>query len=246
MRRSAVRDLAPARAEHAASCTGIAPLRISCACSCGIRPSASASSTTKVRLRSFDDCEIRCTRSRPNVAQMSDSVCSSERMPRPTSVIAAHGAITFTRHTSARSAHSASSTLVVTRFSLGSSDTVTLVSDEPIRSTDRPWRLKRSNTSARKPTCCHMPMLSIDTSTMPLRRLIALTPGTVAARRVDARAGQIRAFGVEDGHRHARHRGRARSSADAAPWRRWSRFPVLRRNPVAQAGARRALRADWR
>ena len=26
-----------------------------------------------------------------------------------------------------------------------------------------------------------MPMLSIDTSTMPLRRLIALTPGTVAA-----------------------------------------------------------------
>ena len=87
-----------------ASCTGIAPLRISCACSCGIRPSASASSTTKVRLRSFDDCEIRCTRSRPNVAQMSDSRCSSERMPRPTSVIAAHGAITLTRHTSARSA----------------------------------------------------------------------------------------------------------------------------------------------
>ena len=84
--------------------TGIAPLRISSACSCGSRPSASASSMTKVRLRSLDDCEIRCTRSRPNVAQMSDSLCSSERMPRPTSVIAAHGAITLTRQTSARSA----------------------------------------------------------------------------------------------------------------------------------------------
>ena len=112
---------------------------------------------------------------------MSDRRCSSDRMPRPTSVIAAQGAITFTRHTCARSAASAWSTLPVTRLSLGSSETVTLVSDEPIRSTDRPWRRKRSKMSARKPTCCHMPMLSMDTSTMPSRRLIAFTPGTVAA-----------------------------------------------------------------
>ena len=141
----------------------------------------------------MDDCEIRCTRSWPNVAQMSLNRCSSERMPRPTSVIAAHGAITLTRQTSARSALSASSTLVLTRFSLGSSETVTLVSDEPIKSTDRPWRLKRSKMSARKPTCCHMPMLSIDTRTIPSRRLIALTPGTVAAlasMRVPGRSGR--------------------------------------------------------
>ena len=95
--------------------------------------------------------------------------------------MAVHGAITFTRQISARSADSAASTSVLTRFSLGSSDTVTLVSDEPIRSTDKPCFLKRANTSARKPTCCHMPMPSIDTSTMPLRRLIALTPGTGSA-----------------------------------------------------------------
>ena len=102
-------------------------------------------------------------------------------MPRPTRVTAAQGAITFTRQTWPRSAHSASSTLVLTRLSLGSSDTVTLASDEPIRSTDSPCALKRSNTSERKPTCCHMPMVSIDTSTMPRRELIALTPGTVVA-----------------------------------------------------------------
>ncbi len=102
-------------------------------------------------------------------------------MPRPTRVIAAQGAITFTRQTWARSAQSASSTFVLTRLSLGSSDTVTLASDEPIRSMDRPCALNRSNTSDRKPTCCHMPMVSIDTSTMPRRELIALTPGMVVA-----------------------------------------------------------------
>ncbi len=129
----------------------------------------------------MDDCEIMCTRSRPKVAHTSDSLCSSERMPRPTRVIAAHGTITFTLQICDRSADSAASTSVLTRFSDGSSDTVTLVSAEPIRSTDRPCFLNRLNTSARKPTCCHMPMPSIDTSTMPLRRLIAFTPGTGAA-----------------------------------------------------------------
>src|SRR3546814_18659100 len=98
---------------------------------------SSVLSITKVRLRSMVDCEIRCTRSCPNVANTTDSFCSSERMPRPTRVMAAHGAITLTRQTFARSADSSASTSVLTRFSLGSSDTVTLVSDEPIRSTDR-------------------------------------------------------------------------------------------------------------
>ena len=83
---------------------------------------------------------------------------------------------------------------MLTRFSLGSSETVTLVSAEPIRSTDRPWRRKRSKMSARKPTDCHMPTVSIDTSTMPLRRLIALTPGTGAASpsmRVPGNSGRV-------------------------------------------------------
>ena len=167
-------------------------------------------------------------------------------MPRPTSVIAAHGAITLTRQTSARSADSASSTLVVTRFSLGSSDTVTLVSDEPIRSTDRPWRLKRSKMSARKPTCCHMPMLSIDTSTMPLRRLIALTPGHRRRAGVDARARQVRALGVEDRHRHAgiaARRDRARVQHLGAGGGDFLRLGVVQ--PGEQARVR-ALRAGWR
>ena len=150
---------------------------------------------------------------------MPDSRCNSERMPRPTRVIAAHGAITLTRQTSARSALNASSTLVLTRFSLGSSDTVTLVSDEPIRSTDRPWRLKRSKMSARKPTCCHMPMLSIDTSTMPLRRLIALTPGTVTAQasmRVPGSSGRP-VSRITSGTLASRHGAIARGCSTLAP-----------------------------
>ena len=176
------------------SCTGIAPLAISCACSEAIMPSASASSITKVRLRSLDDCEIRCTRSWPNVAQISDSRCNSERMPRPTRVIDAQGAITLTRQHFDRSSDSRASTSVLTRFSLESSETVTLVSDEPSRSTDSPCSRKMSNTSARKPTCCHMPTVSIDTRTMPPRRLIALTPGTPPATSsitVPGRSGRV-------------------------------------------------------
>ena len=100
---------------------------------------ATSSSTTKVRFRLFDDCEIRCTRSGPNSASTPDSRCSIERMPRPTSVIAAHGAITLTRQTLPDPLHSAA---IARRnragFRSGSSDTVTLVSAEPIRSTDRP------------------------------------------------------------------------------------------------------------
>ena len=174
-----LRQLGP---NTSASSTGIAPEWISSSCRRGIRSSASASSSTKVRLRSLELCEMRCTRSRPNSLHTSVSLCSKDRMPRPTRVTALQGVITFTRHTSARSAHSASRTFELTRLSEGSSDTVTLASDEPIRSMDRPRRLKRSNTSARKPTCCHMPMVSMETSTMPRRELIAFTPARVAAR----------------------------------------------------------------
>jgi hypothetical protein len=48
----------------------------------------------------------------------------------------------------------------------GSSDTVTLVSELDTRSTDSPCDLNTWNASARKPTSCHMPGLSIDTSVM--------------------------------------------------------------------------------
>ena len=77
-------DLAPARAEHPASSTRMAPARISSACRRGTRSSIRPSSTTKVRLRLFDDCEMRCTSSAPNSASTAESLCSIERMPRPT------------------------------------------------------------------------------------------------------------------------------------------------------------------
>ena len=183
-----------------------AGLRSAAACRRGSRPSATASSTTKVRLRSFDDCEIRCTRSRPNSAQHVGQLVQQrahaatdqgDRRARRDHLDPADLA------PGRRTARRARSEL--TRLSHGSSDTVTLVSDEPIRSTDRPWRLKRSNTSARKPTCCHMPMVSIDTSTMPLRAADRLDARARSPRDcVDAGAGQLRALGVADPHRHAR------------------------------------------
>ena len=57
----------------------------------------------------------------------------------------------------------------------GSSDTVTLVSEVDTRSTDMPCSLNTANTSARKPTWCHMPGLSSEISVMPLRLQTAFT-----------------------------------------------------------------------
>ena len=141
-------------------------------------------------------------------------------MPRPTSVTAAHGPITFTRQTCSRSAQSADSTSVDTRFSLGSSDTVTFVSAEPIRSTESPCRLNAANTSARKPTCCHMPTDSIDTSVMPVRALIALTLGAPPAANgpisVPSSAGRFVSF-TQSGTRASRNGERQRGCSTFAP-----------------------------
>ena len=52
------------------------------------------------------------------------------------------------------------------RFPSSSSETVTFVSDVETRSIDSPQRSKAANAFARKPTSCHMPTVSIDTSTM--------------------------------------------------------------------------------
>ena len=213
--------------------------------SCGTSPSASASSTTKVRLRSFDDCEIRCTRSRPNAPRCPDRRCSSERMPRPTRVIAAHGTMTLTRT-------DLGEVFRQFRQHVGADQVFGRIErdgDVGFRGTDQVHRQavarNSSNTSARKPTCCHMPMLSIDTSTMPLRRLIAFTPGTGGDAGVDARARQFRVR-YRGSPSARRRRGRARSNADAALWRRWWRFPALRHSRGGRAGARPAPRAGWR
>ena len=52
---------------------------------------------------------------------------------------------------------------------------MTFVSDVDTRSTDMPCSLNTANTSARKPTWCHMPGLSSEMSVMPLRLHTAFT-----------------------------------------------------------------------
>ena len=52
-------------------------------------------------------------------------------------------------------------------LAVGSRETVTLVSEVETRSIESPCLLKHAKASARKPTCCHIPMESIRTSVMP-------------------------------------------------------------------------------
>ena len=78
-------------------------------------------------------------------------------------------------------------------FAVGSRDTVTFVSEVEIKSTDMPWSLKIWNASARKPTWCHIPGLSIETSVMPFLMAMAFTwaalPATSALITVPSKPG---------------------------------------------------------
>ena len=96
-------------------------------------------------------------------------------MLRPTSETLAQGPMTRTADSLARSACNLPSNSPSRVFAAGSSDTVTLVSDVDTRSTDMPCSLNVANTSARKPTWCHMPGLSSEISVMPLRFATAFT-----------------------------------------------------------------------
>ena len=152
-------------------------------CTAGSKCSARPSSTTKVRLRSFEDCVTRCTRSAPISAHTALSCCIKLRIPRPTRVIAAHGAITLTRHTEAKSPHNNCSVSALIKLLLGSKEIVTLVSELPIKSILKPWRLKAAKTSAKKPTCCHIPSDSMLTKVRPVRTETALTLALCAKSR---------------------------------------------------------------
>ncbi len=102
------------------------------------------------------------------------------------------------RHSSERSAVSRSIAAASMLLACGSSDTVTLVSDVETRSIDMPCSLKIWNASARKPTSCHMPGLSSDTSVMPFLTHTALTladeSAVVAAMCVPSRSGTCVAY----------------------------------------------------
>ena len=96
-------------------------------------------------------------------------------MLRPTRLTDAQGPISCTRQSWPRSRCSAASDPASSVLACGSSVTVTLVSDVETRSTDMPWSLKTWNASARKPTWCHMPGLSSDTSVTPFFTQTAFT-----------------------------------------------------------------------
>src|SRR5690606_2134630 len=105
----------------------------------------------------------------------------------------AHGPISSARHSSDSDAISRCSTAALIVLACGSSDTVMLVSEVDTRSTDRTCALKIWKTSARKPTSCHMPGLSIETSVMPRFTHTAFTLAEVSAgepeMRVPAQSG---------------------------------------------------------
>ncbi len=96
-------------------------------------------------------------------------------MLRPTRLTAAQGPITSTRHRRDSAVTNASTVRLSSAFAAGSRDTVTLVSEVDTRSTDSPCSLNTAKASARKPTWCHMPSVSIATSVMPFLMQTALT-----------------------------------------------------------------------
>src|SRR5246127_4199416 len=97
------------------------------------------------------------------------------RMLRPTRLTDAHGPITCTRHNRERAATRPATWVLSRVLAAGSSDTVTLVSEVDTRSTDRPWSLNTWKASARNPTWCHIPGLSMEMSVMPFFEQTAFT-----------------------------------------------------------------------
>src|SRR5262249_10456356 len=80
--------------------------------------------------------------------------------------------------------------------------------------------LNCANTSARKPTCCHMPTDSIETRVMPLRALIALTLGacsrTSGPITVPSSSGRLVSL-ISIGTRGSRSGDRQRGCSTLAP-----------------------------
>ena len=115
------------------------------------------------------------------------------RILRPTRLTAEHGPITSTRHSFDSEVTSDSSERASSALAAGSSDTVTLVSEVETRSTDTPCSLKTEKASPRKPTWCHMPSVSIESSVMPFLLQTALTRAPpfppVAVMTVPSRSG---------------------------------------------------------
>ena len=65
--------------------------------------------------------------------------------------------------------------------SLVSMETVTLVSDVEMKSTDTPFSAKAPKARDRNPTSCHMPTVVMETSVMPLRMQMPFTCGSTSS-----------------------------------------------------------------
>ena len=144
-------------------------------CSCDTSRSPCSSSMTSVKFRSLAAWLTRWMRCSSNSANASPNLCRMPRILRPTSDSAAQGPITSARQRSARLDSRASMVDWSRVLACGSSDTVTLVSEVETRSTLSPCCLKTWKASARKPTWCHIPGLSMETSVMPFLRAMAFT-----------------------------------------------------------------------
>ncbi len=218
--------------------------RISRSWSCVTRRSPWSSSITKVKLRSLAAWLTRWIFCSSNSSKASPSLWMMARMLRPSSDSDAQGPMTRTRHSFDRSPTSSSIVSASRVLACGSSDTVTLVSEVETRSTDRPWSLNTRKASARKPTWCHMPGLSIETSVMPRLSATALTWAPLSAgcalMTVPGWSGAVRGVDVQRDGVLAHRQDAARMQHLGAAGRDFLRLVVVQR--LQQACGRHVAR----
>ena len=117
-------------------------------------------------------------RSSSKTESAGDSVGRNVRILRPTNPIVAQFSMTLTLQIASRSLINACCTASATSPSPISMDTVTFVSEVETRSIETPCWAKHANALARKPTSCHIEVLSIEISVTPLRVEMPFTCGS--------------------------------------------------------------------
>ena len=95
---------------------------------------------------------------------MGPSLCRMERILRPTRLMAVHAGMTWTFPSCDKSLTSDVRAASCKILVLGSTETVTLVSDVEMRSIEIACVLKMLNKSAKNPISCHIPKFSTEKS----------------------------------------------------------------------------------
>ena len=132
----------------------------------------------------------------------------------------AQSPITWASHRGAKPSSKAVMVSGSVVFADGSRDTVTLVSEVLTRSMLRPTDLKTAKASAKKPTVCHIPTVSMLTKMTPRRIEMAFTPAPSPAPSALMIVPSSSGFGVQRmlmGIRPSRHGGMARGWRTFAP-----------------------------